>query len=152
MGHSFLYARQNTGLLWHTAVRPSVHASYDMGFLRRNIYRCPQDIKEQAYKSLVRPHLEYASAVWDPYRQVPISYSFGYEAVLISICWSTQSGKAVLVILSCTSWWFSDILGWSQQLLHWWLCEIILVLLLSDVIQTPTTDCFREAVWRHLRP
>ena len=29
MGHSFIYARQNTGLLWHTAVRPSVHASYD---------------------------------------------------------------------------------------------------------------------------
>jgi hypothetical protein len=29
MGHSFLYARQNTGLLWHTAVRPSIHASYD---------------------------------------------------------------------------------------------------------------------------
>ena len=29
MGHSCLYARQNTGLLWHTAVRPSVHASYD---------------------------------------------------------------------------------------------------------------------------
>jgi hypothetical protein len=27
--HSFLYARQNTGLLWHTAVRPSIHASYD---------------------------------------------------------------------------------------------------------------------------
>ena len=29
MGHTFLYARQNTGLLWHTAVRPSVPASYD---------------------------------------------------------------------------------------------------------------------------
>ena len=29
MGHSFWYARQNTGLLWHTTVRPSVHASYD---------------------------------------------------------------------------------------------------------------------------
>jgi hypothetical protein len=29
MGHSFLYARQNTGLLCHTAVRPSIHASYD---------------------------------------------------------------------------------------------------------------------------
>ena len=29
MGHSFLYARENTDLLWHTAVRPSVHASYD---------------------------------------------------------------------------------------------------------------------------
>ena len=30
MGHSFLYARQNMGLLWHTAVRPSVYASYDI--------------------------------------------------------------------------------------------------------------------------
>ena len=29
MGHSFLYACQNTGLIWHTAVRPSVHESYD---------------------------------------------------------------------------------------------------------------------------
>ena len=29
MGHSFLYARQNTGLLWHTTVCPSIHASYD---------------------------------------------------------------------------------------------------------------------------
>ena len=28
MGHSFIYARQNTGLLWHTAVRPSVHISH----------------------------------------------------------------------------------------------------------------------------
>jgi hypothetical protein len=28
-GPFILYARQNTGLLWHTTVRPSVHASYD---------------------------------------------------------------------------------------------------------------------------
>ena len=48
-------------------------AKWTLGFLRRNIYKCPQDIKEQAYKSLVRPHLEYASAVWDPYRQKHIN-------------------------------------------------------------------------------
>ena len=29
MGHSFLYVRQNTDLLLPTAVRPSIHASYD---------------------------------------------------------------------------------------------------------------------------
>jgi hypothetical protein len=29
MGRSFLYVRQNTGLLCYTAVRSSVHASYD---------------------------------------------------------------------------------------------------------------------------
>ena len=29
MGRSFLYVRQNTGLLRHTAVRSSIHALYD---------------------------------------------------------------------------------------------------------------------------
>jgi hypothetical protein len=40
-----------------------------LGFLRINISKCPQDIKEKAYLTLVRPHLEYSSAVWDPYRK-----------------------------------------------------------------------------------
>ena len=36
-----------------------------LGFLRRNLYQCPQDVKEAAYKGLVRPILEYGSCVWD---------------------------------------------------------------------------------------
>ena len=48
-------------------------ANRTLGFLRRNIYKCPQDIKSQAYISLVRPHLEYASSVWDPYRKCHIN-------------------------------------------------------------------------------
>ena len=38
-------------------------ANRTLGFVRRNLSKCPQDTKDQAYKSLVRPHLEYASAV-----------------------------------------------------------------------------------------
>ena len=30
----------------------------------------PQDVKETAYKGLVRPILEYASPVWDPHKVV----------------------------------------------------------------------------------
>ena len=37
-----------------------------LGFLRRNLYACPQEIKEAAYKGLVRPVLEYSGSVWDP--------------------------------------------------------------------------------------
>ena len=35
-------------------------------FLRRNLGKCTSDVKKQAYISLVRPQLEYASAIWDP--------------------------------------------------------------------------------------
>ena len=41
-------------------------ANRTLGFLRRNLYACPQEVKEAAYKGLVRPALEYSSSVWDP--------------------------------------------------------------------------------------
>ena len=41
-------------------------ASRTLGFLRRNLAACPRDVKESAYKGLVRPILEYGSSVWDP--------------------------------------------------------------------------------------
>jgi hypothetical protein len=48
-------------------------ANKTLGFLRRNLKKCPQDNKESACKSLIRPHLEYVSVVWDPYRQCHIN-------------------------------------------------------------------------------
>ena len=42
-------------------------ANRTLGFLRRNLFSYPQDVKEAAYKSLVRPILEYGSSVWDPH-------------------------------------------------------------------------------------
>ena len=38
-----------------------------IGFLKRNLNVNSQTIKDMAYKTLVRPQLEYASSVWDPY-------------------------------------------------------------------------------------
>ena len=44
-------------------------ANRTLGFLRRNLYSCPKDVKDAAFKTLVRPLLEYGSSVWDPYTQ-----------------------------------------------------------------------------------
>lgn len=38
-------------------------------FLRRNMKRCSKVSKELDYKTLVRPILEYAATVWDPYHK-----------------------------------------------------------------------------------
>ena len=37
----------------------------DTWLLRRNLYACPQEVKEAAYKGLVRPVLEYSGSVWN---------------------------------------------------------------------------------------
>lgn len=42
-------------------------ASRSIGFLRRNLKVNSRKIKETAYKSLVRPLVEYAAPVWDPH-------------------------------------------------------------------------------------
>ena len=42
-------------------------ANRTLGFLRRKLFSCPQDVKDAAYKSMVRPILEYGSTVWDPH-------------------------------------------------------------------------------------
>ena len=56
-------------LRWDTHVRNvCTKANRTLGFLRRNLYTCPQEVKEAAYKGLVRPVLEYNGSVWDPSR------------------------------------------------------------------------------------
>ena len=43
-----------------------IKANRTLGFPRRNLYACPQEVKEAAYKGLVRTVLEYSDSVWDP--------------------------------------------------------------------------------------
>ena len=52
------------------------------GSLRKNLYNCPEQIKTQAYYSLVWPHLEYACSLWDPHTQKNIQ---SIEKVLHSV-------------------------------------------------------------------
>ena len=60
----------SSNLSWnHHIDRTATNAGKTLGFLRRNIKTKNEDIKQSAYKSLVRPQLEYASSVWSPHTQ-----------------------------------------------------------------------------------
>ena len=54
-------------LKWDTHVSNiCTKANRTLAFLRRNLVACPRDVKESAYKGLIRPILEYGSSIWDP--------------------------------------------------------------------------------------
>ncbi len=48
-------------------------ANSTLGFIRRNLQHTPAHLRRTAYIALVRSKLEYASTVWDPYRQYNIN-------------------------------------------------------------------------------
>ena len=48
-------------------------ASRSLGFLKRNIRSRNPELREMAYKTLVRPLVEYSSSVWSPYTKSNIA-------------------------------------------------------------------------------
>ena len=48
-------------------------ASRTLGLLRRTLSPCKQNVKAKAYRTLVRPQLEYASVTWNPYTLVGVN-------------------------------------------------------------------------------
>ena len=55
-------------LVWNTHISNiCTKANRTLGFLRRTLFSCTQNVKEAAYKGMVRPILEYGSSAWDPH-------------------------------------------------------------------------------------
>jgi len=66
----YLGVHLNKTLHWDHHINHIVaKANKTLGFLRRNFQKCPQHVKEQMYRTLVRPTLEYASTAWDPFQK-----------------------------------------------------------------------------------
>ena len=66
--HTYLGVEISSDLKWTNHVNSiTAKANRVFGFVRRNLHSCPKDLRATAFKSLVRPHLEYCSSVWDPH-------------------------------------------------------------------------------------
>ena len=67
INHTYLGVELNNKLSWASHIQKATSkANCILSLLRRNLYSCSSKVKERAYKTLVRPRLEYCSAIWDP--------------------------------------------------------------------------------------
>ena len=63
----------NSKLTWGEHIdNMTQKANKTLGFLRRNVQVSNPQLKQQAYRTLVRPVVEYACPVWDPYTKTQI--------------------------------------------------------------------------------
>ncbi|XP_072016887.1 uncharacterized protein [Amphiura filiformis] len=71
--HTYLGVHLSNDLKWvnHIAHVTS-KAKQVLGMVRRNLHPCPTKLKSTAYKTLIRPHLEFSATVWDPYTKEDI--------------------------------------------------------------------------------
>jgi hypothetical protein len=68
--HPYLGIELSSNLTWDKHISNITNKSNKtLGFIRRNLYNLPPQIKQQAYFTLVRPRLEFASSSWDPHLQ-----------------------------------------------------------------------------------
>ena len=67
---SYLGVELSSDLKWNKQVKKTVaKGNQTLGVLKRNLRHCPRSIKDMAYKAILWPKLEYASAVWDPFTE-----------------------------------------------------------------------------------
>jgi hypothetical protein len=71
--YKYLGVTISDNLDWNDQINGVVmRANKALGFVRRNLKNCQKDTKLKCYKTLVRPHLEYATSSWDPFRAAQI--------------------------------------------------------------------------------
>ena len=46
-----------------------IKANRSLNFLQPNLSKCSSNVKQNAYITIIRPLLEYAACVWDPYHE-----------------------------------------------------------------------------------
>jgi len=128
--------------------RITSQANRSLGFIKRNITTKNKKVRELAYKSLVRPQVEYASTIWSPYTKSKI-----HQVEMVqrrTARWVTNDYSPLSSVTA-----MQEVLGW-RSLEHRRLdCRLIMfykiyhnlvAIRLPSYIQTP------QRLSRHMHP
>ena len=87
--HPYLGVELTSDLNWEYHINQMVSKSKrTLHLIRGNLYECSLNTKELAYKTLVRPSLEYASCVWDPFQTTHIHRLEAVQRKAARFVWS----------------------------------------------------------------
>jgi len=65
---TYLGVKITSNLSWRSHIlAKTTKANRTLNLLRRTMYSCGEGAKKRAYEALVRPQVEYCSAVWNPH-------------------------------------------------------------------------------------
>ena len=82
-------------LSWGTHIQNvTSKANRTLGFLRRNLALAPKCTRDIAYKTMIRPQLEFAASIWSPYTVSDISRVEKIQRIAARWCcrrWRNQS-------------------------------------------------------------
>ncbi|XP_072037977.1 uncharacterized protein [Amphiura filiformis] len=66
--HMYQGVEISEDLKWNNHINKiTAKSSRVLGFIKRNLRSCPSNLRTKAFQTLVRPHLEYCSTVWNPH-------------------------------------------------------------------------------------
>ena len=61
-------------MTWSHHIQAIVNKATKMlNFVKRTLHHCDAEVKATTYSILVRPTLEYATVIWDPYQEYLIN-------------------------------------------------------------------------------
>jgi len=79
-------------LTWNGHIQRIVNKANQINaFLHRNLHHCPSHVKCNCYKSMVRPIVEYASPIWDPYTSININKIEAIQKRAAEFCFNDYS-------------------------------------------------------------
>lgn len=68
--YKYLGVHISSNLSWRKHIEHVINnANRTLGYIKRNFFLAPFDLKLTLYKSLVRSKLEYAASIWDPHEE-----------------------------------------------------------------------------------